>query len=104
MSEPHRFNPPSNEEVCGLLPLVDASPKRTNFAQEMDQPPVDHQRGIGLATVTYTHNGHIEESRRFHFQDDRIIPAAMVASMNRHQEAEGRECICLLPETYPTIN
>ncbi|KAE8160925.1 hypothetical protein BDV40DRAFT_269227, partial [Aspergillus tamarii] len=58
---------------------------------QITQTPVDTQRGIGLATLTRTRSGHIEQYRRFHFQDDRVIPAAMVASMSRRQETEGRE-------------
>ncbi|KAE8139844.1 hypothetical protein BDV38DRAFT_41022 [Aspergillus pseudotamarii] len=69
-----------------------SSSQRTNPTNnEITQTPVDPQRGIGLATITRTRSGHIEQYRRFHFQDDRVIPAAMVATMSRRQETEGRE-------------
>ncbi|KAB8261775.1 hypothetical protein BDV32DRAFT_157785 [Aspergillus pseudonomiae] len=71
MSTPQRLASPSNEERTVEL-------------------PVDPQRGIGLATVVYRRDGHIED-RRYHFQDDRIIPADMVARMTRHQNTESQE-------------
>ncbi|KAE8325661.1 hypothetical protein BDV39DRAFT_216354 [Aspergillus sergii] len=72
MSTPQRSSPPNEE-------------------QRMVQLPIDPQRGIGLATLTCTRSGHIEEGRRFYFQDDRIIPAGMVARMNRSQETNSQD-------------
>ncbi|OOO05235.1 hypothetical protein OAory_01067510 [Aspergillus oryzae] len=60
MSTPQRSSPPNEEERRVQLPL-------------------NPQRGIGLATLTYTRNGPVGEDRRFYFQDDRIIPAEMVS-------------------------
>ncbi|OGM48833.1 hypothetical protein ABOM_003018 [Aspergillus bombycis] len=71
MSTPQRLNSPNNE-------------------QRTIQLPVDPERGIGLATVVYARNGHIEHQSR-HFQDDRIFPADMVASRNERQDTEGQD-------------
>ncbi|KAE8365069.1 hypothetical protein BDV27DRAFT_171883 [Aspergillus caelatus] len=73
-------------------------PSPSNNEDRMIQLAVDPQRGIGLATVTRTRNGQIEEDRRDHFQDDRIIPAKVVASMNRRREAEGQELVDISSE------
>ncbi|EIT79466.1 hypothetical protein BDV35DRAFT_339928 [Aspergillus flavus] len=72
MSTPQRSSPPDEEERRVQLPL-------------------NPQRGIGLATLTYTRNGPVGEDRRFYFQDDRIIPAEMVSRMNRSQETRSQD-------------